>query len=143
MTGRAATPPKMPAEVAAAFARFPAAVRARLEEVRALIYGLAADTGAGPLTETLKWGEPAYLTEASGSGSTIRLGRVRGEHGAAVLFNCQTTLVAGMRDQFAREFRFSGNRALLIDETQPLPEAALAICLSRALTYHRDKGKRA
>ena len=32
----------------------------------------ALETEAGPLTETLKWGEPAYLTEATGSGSTGR-----------------------------------------------------------------------
>jgi hypothetical protein len=61
--------------VAAAFSIFPAGVRARLLEVRELIFETAADIkGVGPLTETLKWGEPAYLTQATGSGSTIRLG---------------------------------------------------------------------
>ena len=64
----------MPADVAAAFSGFPASVRARLLEVRDLIFETAvAIEGVGPLTETLKWGEPAYLTLATGSGSTIRL----------------------------------------------------------------------
>ncbi len=63
----------MPAGVAAAFSVFPDRVRARLLEVRDLIFETAASAGGvGPLTETLKWGEPAYLTEATGSGSTIR-----------------------------------------------------------------------
>lgn len=43
--------------------------------MRRLIVATAAETsGVGPLTEMLKWGEPAYLTEATVSGSTIRLG---------------------------------------------------------------------
>ena len=84
----------MPADVAAAFAAFPERIRARLLEVRDLIFETAwAIEGVGPLTETLKWGEPAYLTQATGSGSTIRLGRVRSsERECAALFNCRTTL---------------------------------------------------
>ncbi len=68
----------MPADVAAVFAGFPERVRRRLLEVRDLIFETAADIeGVGPLTETLKWGEPAYLTGATGSGTTIRLGWFR------------------------------------------------------------------
>jgi hypothetical protein len=85
----------MPADVAAAFTAFSERVRARLLQVRDHIFETAADIeGVGPLTETLKWGEPAYLTEATGSGSTIRLGWFRSsERECAVLFNCRTTLV--------------------------------------------------
>ena len=62
----------MPADVAAVFSGFPERVRRRLLEVRDLIFETAADIeGVGPLTETLKWGEPAYLTRATGSGSTF------------------------------------------------------------------------
>ena len=47
---------------------------ARLMTLRALIFDVAAKTdGVGALDETLKWGEPAYLTRSK-SGSTIRLG---------------------------------------------------------------------
>ena len=62
----------------------------------------AADIeGVGPLTETLKWGEPAYLTEATRSGSTVRLGWFRSsERECAVLFNCRTTLVDDFRERF-------------------------------------------
>ena len=71
--------PAIPADVAAAFATFPAAVRGRLLDVRRVIFATAEELeGVGPLTEALKWGEPAYLTAASKSGSTIRLGRSRG-----------------------------------------------------------------
>ena len=67
----------MPADVAAAFSAFPERIRARLLEARDLIFEIAAGIeGVGPLTETLKWGEPAYLTEATGSGSTHSTGLV-------------------------------------------------------------------
>src|SRR3990167_3950069 len=58
----------------AAWNAFPAPARACLENLRPLIHVTAAKPpAAGPLTETLKWGEPAFLTEATKSGTTIRL----------------------------------------------------------------------
>lgn len=104
----------MPPNVAEAFAAFPDRVRARLLEVRGLIFETAARMeGVGALTETLKWGEPAYLTEASGAGSTIRLGRSRSsERECAVLFNCRTTLVDDFRDRFSDAFVYEKNRAI-------------------------------
>ena len=52
--------PAPPPFVAAAVDAFPAAVRRRLLQVRRLIFETsAALDGVGPLTETLKWGEPA------------------------------------------------------------------------------------
>lgn len=134
-------PPEIPAEVAAAFAAFPERVRLRLLEVRALIFATAAGTsGVGPLTETLKWGEPAYLTLATGSGRTIRLGRPKSPQGTgAVLFNCRTTLVETFRAHFAQTLSYQGNRAILLDPSVPLPAEPLAICLAMALTYHRRR----
>ena len=124
-----------PASVAAAFAAFPPDARGLLEGVRAAIFDVAEDTGAGPLTETLKWGEPAYLTEATKSGTTIRLGLVGGA--PAVLFHCQTTLVEGFRADLPDAFAYSGNRALIL--APGYDREALALCLARALTYKRRR----
>ena len=134
-----------PPPVAAAFAALPPASRARLLELRALIFEVAGATpGVGPLTETLKWGEPAYLTEASKSGSTIRLGVTRSEPPrCAIYLNCKTTLVEEYRAVFAEAFQFEGNRAVLLDPAAPLPKAALAQAIAMALTYHRRKRKAA
>jgi hypothetical protein len=131
----------MPADVASAFAALPARVRARLLEIRSLIFEIADGVkGVGPLTETLKWGEPAYLTEATGSGSTIRLGRSRSpERECAVLFNCRTTLVEDFRDRFPDTFAYEKNRAILINAGERLPRAQLSACLGMALTYHRRR----
>lgn len=137
------TAPPLPPAVQAAYQRFPAPVRERLLAVRRLIFRTAATTdGVGPLTETLKWGEPAYLTEASRSGSTIRLGRPKASpERCAVFFNCNTGLVDSFRAQFPDAFRYEKNRAIILKATGPLPEAPLAICLAAALTYHRGKRK--
>ena len=131
----------MPAEVTAVFSTFPTIVRTRLLEVRELIFETAAAIeSVGPLTETLKWGEPAYLTQATGSGSTIRLGWLRSsERACAVLFNCRTTLIDDFRSQFPDVFAYEKNRAILLDAREPLPEAPLRSCLKMALTYHRRR----
>src|SRR5271154_4646079 len=131
----------MPVEVAAAFREFPTPVRMLLERVRTLILTVARETEVvGPLTETLKWGEPAYLTEATGSGSTIRLGRSRSpERECAVLFHCRTTLVDDFRERFPGVFAYEKNRAILLDARDPVPESPLSTCLGMALTYHRRR----
>ncbi len=133
--------PPIPADVAAVFSAFPERVRARLLEVRNLIFETAAASeSVGPLTETLKWGEPAYLTVATRSGTTIRLGWVRSsERKCAVLFNCRTTLVDDFREQFPDVFVYEKNRAILLDANKPLPRVPLSTCLGMALTYHRRR----
>jgi hypothetical protein len=133
--------PPAPAEVAAVLSTFPASVRATLMEVRELIFETAARIeGVGPLTETLKWGEPAYLTEATGSGSTIRLGWFRSAaRNCAVLFNCRTTLVDDFREQFPEIFAYEKNRAIVFEAGKALPEGPLSSCLGMALTYHRRR----
>jgi hypothetical protein len=135
------TSPPVSGPVAEALSRFPEPVRARLLDIRETIFAVAAKTEAvGPLTETLKWGEPAaYLTEASKSGTTIRLGVRSAPEECAVLFNCKTTLVETFRTHFADTFAFEGNRALLVPTAGPLPREPLMLCLRAALTYHRRK----
>lgn len=126
----------MPPAVAAAFAAFPAPARARLLNLRALIYDTAAKTpDAGALEESLKWGEPAYRAKG---GSTIRLGwkaRTPGE--VAMYFICTTGLVDAFRDLYAGTLPFAGNRAVLFDMKSRLKEKALRHCIAMALTYHR------
>ena len=129
--------PTMPTGVMAAFDACRPAIRARLLTVRRLIFETAAATeGVGPLTETLKWSQPAYLTAATGSGSTIRLGWPRAvPERCAVYFHCRTTLVATFRTLFSDDLAFEGNRAILLGASDPLPEGPLAACLTIALTY--------
>lgn len=124
----------MPSEVAAVFEAFLPAHREPLLGVRALILEVAAEAGVGPLTETLKWGEPAYLTEATKAGSTVRLGVKDGV--PAVFFICHSGLVDGFQADFP-ELSYLGSRGIALGPE--LDRGALSICLQRALTFHRAK----
>jgi hypothetical protein len=61
-------------EVEAVFAQYPDQVRERLLALRDLIFDTASHTkGVGEIEETLKWGQPSYLTIKPKSGTTIRI----------------------------------------------------------------------
>jgi hypothetical protein len=130
--------------VEAVFDAYPRPVKARLLALRRLILDTAkATNGVGALQETLKWGQPSYLTPETKSGSTIRIDQVKPVAGQyAVYFHCQTNLVETFRELYP-ELRYSGNRAILLDAGQMLPEAALRHCVALALTYHLGKRKMA
>ena len=128
----------------AVFSAYPKPVKARLLALRRLIFDTAKTTGGvGALEEALKWGQPSYLTTESKSGSTIRIDQVKGEAGQyAVYFHCQTDLVETFRELYP-ELRYGGNRSILLDASDKLPEAALRHCVTLALTYHLRKRKAA
>jgi hypothetical protein len=134
--------PPVPSDVAQALSRHPAGIQEQLLDIRLMIFTTAAATeGVGPLTETLKWGEPAYLTEKSRSGTTIRLGVSKlAPDRPAIFLNCRTNLIENFRAHFADAFVFEGNRALIIPAPARLAETPIALCLRMALTYHR-RGK--
>ena len=125
------------------FDAYPRSVKARLRALRRLILDTAKATqGVGALEETLKWGQPSYLTTESKSGSTVRIDQVKAEAGqVAVYFHCQTNLVETFRE-FYPELRYAGNRAILLNAGDRLPEAELRHCVALALTYHLGKRKK-
>lgn len=124
---------------------YPESAKAKLLQIRELILSCAAeDSAIGVITETLKWGEPAYLTEQSKSGSTIRLGyKDSAPDSVAIYFNCNTTIVKDIQRLYTDQFQCEGNRQLSILIDQPLPEQALSECLTLALKYHVNKKVRA
>lgn len=130
--------PFQSAAVAQAYDAFPPVIRRKLLVLRELVFRTAASTeGVGELEETLKWGEPAYLTPATRSGSTVRLGWKKARPlEYALYFNCQTTLVDTFRTLFPKELRFEGNRAIVLLEADSVPTQALRFCIAAALTYH-------
>jgi hypothetical protein len=129
--------------VEAVFSACPGPVKTRLLALRRLIFDTAkTTTGVGRLEETLKWGQPSYLTPETGSGSTIRIDRIKSTADQyAVYFHCQTDLVATFRELYAGELSFGGNRSIVLDAKDKIPEAALRHCLALALTYHLNKRK--
>ena len=130
-------------KVAGAFNVFVPAVRKKLMQLRSLIFDVALKTeGVGELEETLKWGQPSYLTKKPETGSTIRLGREKKTDGDyAIYFKCQTTLVATFKELYPNKFRYEGNRAILFCLDDKIPLRELSHCISLALTYHLNKKK--
>ena len=61
----------------------------------------------------------------------------------AIYFHCQTDLVETFRELYPTEFNYAGNRSILLDAGDKVPEAALRHCVALALTYHLGKRRRA
>src|SRR6266699_2827503 len=126
--------------VGAVFSAYPRPIKAKLLALRRLIFDTAKSTkGVGALEETLKWGQVSYLTSETKSGSTIRIDRVKSAANQyAVYFHCQTDLVSTFRELYP-ELTYGGNRSILLDAADELPEEALRHCVALALTYHLNK----
>jgi hypothetical protein len=131
--------------VDAAFKAYPKPVKPKLLALRRLIFDTAKATkGVGRLEETLKWGQPSYLTAETRSGSTIRIDWLKaGVDRYAVFFHCQTNLVETFRELYPTELSYGGNRCILLDAKKDMPEPALRHCVALALTYHLTKRKAA
>lgn len=127
----------MPENVRHVIASYPKAAQEKALGLRALILDVAkADVRIGPLTETLKWKEPAYLTETTKSGTTVRYAwKVKAPGEIGVFFSCQTTLISTFEDLFGDTLKLDGNRAIWFPLDQPLPEDILKLCFQSALTY--------
>lgn len=130
--------------VASLFKAYPTALRARLMALRDLVFDTAAATsGVGRLTETLKWGQPSYLTGETGSGTTVRIDRLESGDGYAVYFHCQSGLVGQFRELYPATFKYEGKRAIHFAGDDRLPVRELRHCIALALTHHlRKKAKR-
>jgi hypothetical protein len=129
--------------VDAAFKAYQNPARTKLLALRRLVLDTAKTTaGVGRIEETLKWGQPSYLTPETGSGSTIRIDHVSGNQ-YAIYFHCQTNLVATFRELYPDKWSYGGNRCIFLNVEDNIDEAALRHCIALALTYHLAKRKAA
>lgn len=123
-------------KVAAAFDALDASARPGLMDLRALIFDVASDTPqAGAVEEALRWGQPAYLTPSTKSGSTVRLG-VPKQGGFALFVHCQTSLIPDYITAFPGQDRIEGTRAILFDSPDQIDPLRHGWLIHRALTYH-------
>jgi hypothetical protein len=132
--------PDMPQDEKAVFASYPVAAQAKFNALREIIFEEAARLEVGALHETLKCGEPAYLTTKSKAGSTIRMAwKERFPNQCTLFFNCNTDLVDRMREAFPSEFHYTGNREVSLDLALEVPEFPTRAVVAMALTYHRNR----
>jgi Domain of unknown function (DU1801) len=127
-------------QVKARFDAYPPEARKKLLLLRELVFRTAESTdGVGELEESLKWGEPAYATKSK-AGSTVRMDwKRKSPHRCAMYFHCQTNLIEMFRTLFPNDFKYEGNRALIFEISDKVPEDALAFCIAASLRYHLDR----
>ncbi len=134
--------PFQSAAVAAKFEAYPSVVRRQLLALREVVFRTAASIPeVGVIEETLKWGEPAYVTK-NGTGSTVRMDwKAKSPDQYGMYFHCQTNLVESFRSMFPNDFVFEGNRALIFKVGERIPIDAVSVCIAASLTYHLKRSR--
>ena len=117
---------------------YPSQAQPHLDRLRSLVRDVAETCDdLDQLEETLKWGEPSYLSPI---GSTLRMDwkeRAPGE--VALYFKCTSRLVETFREIYGEQLDYEKNRAIVLSLDSELPEAELRNCIEMALRYHRVK----
>ncbi|NRR93571.1 DUF1801 domain-containing protein [Winogradskyella undariae] len=120
------------------FANYPDFVRDKMQFLRELVIETAEETeGITRLEETLKWGEPSFVTK---NGSTLRMDwKEKSPDQYAMYFQCTSRLVNTFRLVFDHKFEYEGKRAIVFKLNQKVPEMELKECIKASLTYHNVK----
>lgn len=120
------------------FANYPDFVRDKMQYLRELVIETAEETeGVTKLEETLKWGEPSFVTK---NGSTLRMDwKEKTPDQYAMYFQCTSRLVNTFRLVFDHKFRYEGKRAIVFQLNQKIPELELKECIKASLIYHNVK----
>src|SRR5690606_18855447 len=97
----------------------------------------AEEEGLDELEETLRWGEPSFVTK---NGSTLRMDwKEKTPHQYAMYFQCTSRLVDTFRMVFEHKFQYEGTRAIVFQLNQKIPELELKECIKASFTYHNVK----
>lgn len=124
-------------DVKSTFSSYPPQAMEKLTHLRSLILETAKEIGLTDLEETLKWGEPSYLTK---HGSTIRIDwKEKKPDQYAMYFKCTSKLVSSFQLAFGDLFNYETTRAIVFKLDEKVPEKELKQCIKAALTYHKVK----
>lgn len=108
-------------------------IAAGITRLRRMIYEVAAsDPKIGPVQETVKWGQPAYLAR---KGTTLRLGQPKGG-GFGLYVHCQSRVIPEFRDLFPDHDRFDGTRGVVFRAADEICSERHGWLIHRALGYH-------
>ncbi len=125
-------------DVQLVFDNYPDLIRDKMTHLRRLIIDTANQIeDIKSINETLKWGEPSYLTKY---GSTIRIDWKKNTPDQyAMYFQCTSKLVPTFRMVYKNTFNFEGNRAIVFQMNDNIAEVELKKCIKAGLTYHKVK----
>ncbi|MFZ1703682.1 MAG: DUF1801 domain-containing protein [Saprospiraceae bacterium] len=125
-------------KVNAVFDNYPEHVKPKMLVLRYLIIQTAQEMEeVTSLEETLKWGEPSYLSK---TGSTIRIDwKPNTPNKYAMYFKCTSRLVPTFKEVFKNTFEYEGNRAIVFELHTTIINKELKECIKAALRYHKVK----
>lgn len=130
----------MPDPFAPTTALWPIEAQTRFAEIRGLILDAAKQVAIGPLTESLKWGQPAWRPERPRTGSTLRLNwSDKSPQTLAFFVDCKTTLAAQMFAAYPFDFEYKSNRELQVHLDAALPNSAINHLAELTFTYHKKR----
>ncbi len=120
------------------FSNYPYFVRDKMQFLRQLVIETAEETeDVSVLEETLKWGEPGFVTK---TGSTFRMDwKSKTPDQYALYFHCTSRLVDTFRLLYDKKFLYEGTRAIIFKINQDIPIEETKACIKAALTYHKVK----
>lgn len=120
------------------FTNYPDFVKDKMQQLRELVIETTEEIeGISNLEETLKWGEPSFVTK---NGSTLRMDwKEKTPNQYAMYFQCTSRLVDTFRLVFGNKFQYEGNRAIIFQINQKIPKEALKECIKATLNYHNVK----
>jgi len=113
-------------------------IQEKLRMLRALIIETATEIGEiKQLEETLKWGEPSFLTK---HGSTLRMDwKKKTPNQYQLYFKCTSRLVETFKEVYGSNFEYEKSRAIVFQIDQEIPLIEVKNCIKAALIYHKVK----
>ena len=124
-------------EVDAVFDAAPEPQCTALRRLRQLVVDVAAEIGAAPVHEELKWGQPSYSAAHRQESTAVRLAMVNDDERFGVFFHCRSSVVPDFRAAFPDDFVYDGTRGILFRPGDDLQLDRLRLCIEHALTYRR------
>lgn len=116
---------------------YPEHIANLLNKIRSIIFEIAVLENLSEVEETLKWGEPSYFVEGA---SSVRFDwKSKTPENYYIYFNCNTKLVETFRILYANKLKFQGNRAIILDINEDIPEDAIRHCITLSLKYKSIK----
>ena len=119
------------------FTSYPDHIQKKMLHLRDLVHQVAKDIPMSELEETLKWGEPSFITKR---GSTLRMDwKPKSPDRYAMYFSCSSRLVETFRMVFGDALTYEGKRAIVFDLDAPISDDILKRCIKATLLYHEVK----
>ncbi len=117
---------------------YPEHVRPKMQSLRELVIQTAKETPEiEELEETLKWGEPSFVTKI---GSTLRMDwKEKTPEQYQMYFKCTSRLVETFKLVFGDLFEYENNRAIIFKLDDEIPVVELKKCIVATLKYHKVK----